>query len=245
MVTRPKLSGRCVLASTWITSALFLEDALVRALSIAQHASFLKAVIGVSLGSAYAVLSVLTIAQAASAVALVSSHASIGTTLPCAVFLCTMGFEFVAYNSIASSAQCTKTALVASTVLGIALLRRDRAVRRTTGVPLDDAALVAERVARNFATRARASVAAMPLAAASALRAMRRFAKLGTRGPQFEMQREAFATNASLCALMLLFVSLDKSSSVFADTVAITALKARDAAFSRFLVHREAKLKFY
>ena len=209
------ISTWCTQAGTWMVSAVFVEDVIMRMRTFYQHMLYLRAILGTRDGVTMALLGLLTVSQAASAAVLVVPrlHRTLGTEVPSIALGCTLAVEFVLYHGFTDWEIVARMLLTCLSLAAVALTRRDKKARaECLGVPVSDVLLTAEAWLRHWCTRGRAVVACPVLCVITALKALIANRYWSRTGASFEMHRTSFMLCVSICSLLMFLAGQDRST---------------------------------
>lgn len=199
--------------SSVATALTFVESMLHKLRHSRDHAVYLRAVLGTTMRASFGLLFLLTALQLSASAMLVHPGfvPALGTVKPCLFLAISITIEHILYLHFADT-EMTLHFLFLNAHLSLLALRRRRVVVKSgSGNLVSDSSVALGAHITALCTRARARVSFSCASALLLIAACRRHWYYGLKGAEADLHRASFLKTMSLCSILVLLASCDKS----------------------------------
>lgn len=204
------LDGSCILLVV-----VFLSEVRERVGNFHQHILYIHAILGCGMGASIALLGLLTIAELCSCSILVIPpfFKRMGPAVPSIALGTTMTVEAILYHGFGDNEILVRFVMLTLGLCSVALFRGDKKARtQAIGVPLQGKALAIESFIRKACSRSHAAIMAPPLCGVLFIQSLLQHCFWAHTGANYEIKRNSFLLNVSICSVLLQLAGHDHSS---------------------------------
>ena len=193
---------------------VFFSEVIERVGNFQQHTLYIHAILGCGMGTSIALLGLLTMAELFSCLILVvpALFKKLGPAVPSISLGATMTVEAILYHGFGDNEILLRFVMQTFGLCSVALFRGDEKARtRAIGVPIQGKALAVECFIRKACSRWHAAILTPSLCGILFLQSMLQHRFWAHTGAHYEIKRNSFLLNVSICSVLLQLAGHDHS----------------------------------